>query len=97
MSQLLTPAQQQFLELSQKYEALKEEMKQIKPELDNLMSTIGVGSYFQDPATRLVYKITEPKGTFVEFSRVGYERTKRDDERRGTLSKKEAQEAGFDL
>ena len=94
---MLTEKQQKFIELSQKYEALKEEMKQIKPELNQLLEEIGIGTYFQDPSTKLVYKITQPSGTYIEFARISYDRTKKDDEKRGTLSKKEATEQGFDL
>lgn len=94
---MLTDAQQKFLKISTRYEELRAEMKLLKPELNELLSEIGVGSYFQDPSTKLVYKVTEPTGTYIEFSKISYDRTKKEDEKRGSLSKKEAQEAGFEL
>jgi len=94
---MLTDAQQKFLEISARYEELRAEMKLLKPELKGVLEEIGVGTYFQDPSTRLVYKITEPTGTFIEFSKISYDRTKKEDEKRGSLSKKEATEAGFEL
>ena len=94
---MLTPQQEKFLELSEKYEELKKQMKEIKPELQALMTEIGVGSYFQNPANNVVFKIIEPQGTFISFDKISYDRTKKEDEKRGSLSKKEAQEAGFEL
>lgn len=94
---MLTDAQQKFLEKSARYEELKAEMKELKPEMDELLTEIGVGAYFQDPNTKLVYKVTVPKGRYVYNEIIGYDRTKKSDEKRGDLSKKEAQEAGFEL
>jgi hypothetical protein len=93
----LTNAQVKFLEIADKYEQLKEEMKKIKPELYRLLGEIGVGTYFQDPDDDVVYKITVPKGTFIEFPPIGYDRTKRDYEKTASLSKKEAELQGFKL
>jgi hypothetical protein len=61
------------------------------------MKEIGEGTFFQDPNDMVVYKITKPKGTYVEFKEITYNRTKKLDEKKGSLSKKEAQEMGFDL
>ncbi|HLD91685.1 MAG TPA: hypothetical protein VI911_11860 [Patescibacteria group bacterium] len=97
MSNLLTETQKKFLELSQRYEQLKEEMKKINPELNQLMEQIGIGTYFQDPATKLVYKISQPTGTFVEYKKIDYDRTKKESESKGSLSKTEAEKQGFDL
>lgn len=97
MSDLLTDAQGKFIELSKRYEALKEEMKQIKPQLHELLGEIGIDNMFQDPETKLVYKVIKPTGTFISFDEIGYNRTKKAEEKKGTLSKKEAQEAGYEL
>lgn len=97
MSNLKTDAQRRFLEISQRYEELKAEMKILKPELNQTLEEIGIGTYFQDPETNLVYKVTQPSGTYIEFARIGYDRTKRVDEKKGSLSKKEAEEQGFEL
>lgn len=94
---MLTDAQQKFLEISARYEELKAEMKLLKPELNGLLEEIGTDTYFQDPATKLVYKVVQPTGTYIEFSKISYNRTKKEDEKKGSLSKKEAQEAGFEL
>jgi hypothetical protein len=53
---------------------------------------IGVNGYFK-ASDGTVFKIVEPAGKFVTFSKLDYERTKRDGEVRGTLSMKEAKDA----
>mgnify|MGYP001557962652 CR=1 FL=1 len=93
----MTDAQQKFLEISKKYEALKEEMKGLKPLLQELMTEIKVGTFFQDPETMLVYKIVIPTGTFISFDPISYDRTKKEIETKGSLSKKDAEAAGFVL
>lgn len=89
--------QQKFLELSKQYEALKEQMKEVKPQMQELMKEIGVGEMFQDPETKVVYRIDVPKGTYISFDPINYVRTKKETEKKGSLAKKEATSAGFDL
>lgn len=86
-----------FLELSKKFEQLKNELNQVKEQLNAELQTIGVGEYFQDPSSMAVYHVVVPKGQFVTYSTIGYERTALEGEARGTLSRKEAQEKGFTL
>jgi hypothetical protein len=93
----MTETQKKFLEISKRYETLKEEMKAIKPNLTELMLAMGEGTMFQDPETSLVYKIEKPSGTFISFDPISYVRTKKVGEDRGTLSKTEAEKAGFTL
>ena len=90
--------QKRFLELSKRYEKLKEEMKLLKPEIHGLLKEIGVGTYFQDPVTMAVYKVEVPTGTFISFDEIGYKRTALAEESgSGKLAKKEASEKGFVL
>jgi predicted transcriptional regulator len=93
----MTDAQQKFLEISKRYETLKEEMKALKPTLLELMTDIGVDTMFQDSDTDLVYKIVVPTGTFITFDTIAYNRTKKVGEDKGSLSKKDAEAAGFTL
>jgi len=85
-----------FVSLAEKYEALKDQLKQLRAELDAEAAKLGVGAYVQGN-DGTVYKIIRPQGTYVEFREIGYERTAKAGESRGSLSKKEAQEAGFAL
>jgi hypothetical protein len=92
----MSPAIQKFLAL----EAKKAEMKKYWEDLDEatraVAAEIGVNSFFQDGAGT-VYKIVKPEGRFVDYKDIGYVRTRRGDEKRGDLSMKEAEEAGFKL
>ena len=91
----MTDAQKKFLEISKRVEVLKEEMKSLLPTMNELMAEMKVGELFQDSETGLVYKIQAAKGTYVYFNPLEYVRTKKVGEDKGTLSKKEAEEAGF--
>lgn len=90
--------QTKFLTLAKKFEALREELKAVGEEMNQVMESIGIGSaLFQDPETMAVYRVIEPKGTFVEYRKIGYQRTALEGEARGDVSKKDAEAAGFVL
>ena len=91
----LTPAIQRFIELERKKTDVKKYFDELSEALEAVVAEIGVNSYFQDPSDGTVYKLLIPEGKFVHFERFGYHRTKRGEEKRGDLSMKEAQEAGF--
>ena len=84
-----------FLTLSKKYESLKAELDTVREQMTTELIKIGVGTYFQDPETMAVFKVVIPKGKFVYYENISYERTALEGETRGTLSKKEANEKGF--
>ena len=88
---------QQFLILAKKFEALKDELKTVGDQMAIVMGDIGLGVMFQDDETGAVYRIREPKGTFVEYRKIGYQRTAMGDEASGDVSKKDAEAAGFVL
>lgn len=92
---MLTDEQKKFIELSKKVENLKNELKDLNSAMEDLLTTIGVGKAFQDPEDGTVFEIVTPKGTFVSFKTVDYERTKRAGEARGSLSMARAKELGF--
>lgn len=92
---MLKEAQNKLIELSGKYEALKEEMRVIKELMTAQMEIIGENNYFQDPNNKVVYRIIKPRGTFVNFDHLSYVRTRKVGELKGSLSIKEAQERGF--
>ena len=89
--------QQKFLRLVKELETLKETSAKVSEELEVLMKNLGVGSMFQDPNDGLVYKVIKPKGQFTYFQDIDYVRTAKTGEDRGSLSKKEAEGAGFVL
>ena len=101
MSQL-TKAQKRLIELDNQKEAIKayhEEYKTVIAEVaaESMDSNHFHGIMFQDPLTSLVYEVVEPDGKYVYFEKLSLNRTKKDDEKRGTLSKKKAEENGFDI
>jgi hypothetical protein len=86
-----------FLKLAKAYEDLKESTKEVKTKLNETMLEMGIGDHFQDESDGTVFRIVQPTGTFISFDRVGYERTKRDGEVKGSLSKTKAQELGYNV
>lgn len=89
----MTDTQKRFVELER-------QRKQFLDDFDAALKAVaeeaGVGNYFQDDQG-VVYKIVTPEGRWVRFDAVSYVRTKRDGESKGTLSAKEATEAGFEM
>lgn len=97
MSDLKNTPEQDIIKLIEDFERLKDIYKTKKAELHEKLATLGIGKYFQNPENNVVYKIKKPTGTFINFDEIGYDRTKKADEKKGTLSKKEAEAQGFTL
>ena len=93
----LTDQQKQFIEISKRYETLKNELSEVKEKYTGLLQEIGVGTAFQDPDDGTVFEIVVPKGRFVYNEIIGYDRTRRDGERSGSLSLKRAKELGYNI
>ena len=89
----MTDAQRKFVELEQKR---KQFLEEFDAALQAVAEETGIGNYFQD-SDNVVYKIITPIGRWVKFDSVSYLRTKRADERQGTLSVKESEEHGFEV
>jgi hypothetical protein len=90
----MTPAQQRFVELEKRKVEVKKYFEELNAALEEVVKEIGVDQFFQD-SDGIVYKTVIPKGTFVEYKTIGYNRTRREGEAKGDLSMKEAREAGF--
>ena len=90
----LTEAQARFVELEKFRKAFLDDFDAA---LQAVAEEVGLGNYFQDKSDGTVYKIVTPNGRWVKFDLVGYVRTRRGDEKQGTLSAKEAQAAGFEV
>ncbi len=93
----MTEQQKAFLEVVKLYEKTKSEFKCLTEQLEFALTFLPIGGYFQDPETLAVYHIVVPKGKFVSFDKLSYERTALKGESRGSMSRKEAEEKGFDL
>jgi len=93
----MTDLEQKFIQLSKTYEELKNSLKETGVELEELMTELGVGTHLQDPNDGTVFEIVKPSGTFISYKSVSYDRTKREGESRGSLSKKRAEELGYQI
>lgn len=78
------------------FEQVKTLYKYYKKCIDIILKDLPQGLIFQDD-DKIVYKVVKPKGTYVDFKEVDYVRTRKEDEKIGTLSLKEAKEEGFEL
>lgn len=94
---MLTDEQKEVVRLSKEVENKVEELKQLNSKLDEALTAVGLGSSFQDPTDNTVFEVVIPKGQFTSFRHIGYDRTKREGERAGSLSVKRAKELGFNL
>lgn len=92
----MTEAQRKFVELERKKEEVKKYFDELNGAVEVLAKEIGVGGLFQDDQG-VVYKVVVPDGKFVHFEKISYVRTRRAHEKRGDLSMKEAEAAGFAL
>jgi hypothetical protein len=92
----MTDAQKRFVELEQKKEEIKKYFEELRLATEAVAKEVGINGYFQDYAG-IVYKVVEPEGKFVTYDKISYVRTRRAHEKRGDLSMKEAESAGFRL
>lgn len=83
------------IELANKLEQQQEEVQKTRDLLESALREAGLGTMGQDPATNVVYKVVEPKGTYMYYRNIDYVRTVKTGERAGSLSKKEAEAAGY--
>jgi hypothetical protein len=92
----MTPSQARLVELDKRKDEYKKFIEDLQAVTAQVAAEIGVNGYFQDPEGT-VYKVVEPDGKFVYFEKLSYNRTRRQGEKQGSLSMKEAKEAGFTL
>jgi len=92
----LTEAQQLFIELDKQKAEHKNFFELYNAAAKMVVNELGIGAYFQDEEG-IVYKTVKPSGTFVHFIDYAVDRTRRMGEAKGSLSMKEAKEAGFEV
>jgi hypothetical protein len=90
----LSDAQRRLVELDLAKAQVDAYYEQLEQSIKDVQAEIGTDGYFQaDDGT--VFKIVKPAGTFISYKDLNYVRTKRPEEKRGSLSAKEAQDAGY--
>ena len=92
----MTEAQARFVALEKRKEEVKKYFEDLALATEAVSKEVGVNGYFQDNEGT-VYKVVVPEGKFVHFEKLSYVRTRRAHEKRGDLSMKEAEGAGFTL
>jgi hypothetical protein len=92
----MTDAQRHFVELERKKEEVKKYFEELNVATEAVSKEVGINGFFQDDQG-IVYKVVIPDGKFVYFEKISYVRTRRSHEKRGDLSMKEAEEAGYKL
>ena len=90
----MTEAQKEFVKLEEQKEAVKLYFEKLAAATEKVAAEIGIGGYFQDDKG-IVYKVVVPEGRFINYEKISYVRTRRVGEERGTLSLKEAKQAGY--
>lgn len=90
----MTDAQKRFIELEKKKEEVKKYFDELQAACEAVAKEIGLNTMFQDNEGT-VYRMVIPEGRYVNFDRIGYERTRRTGEKSGTISLKDARDAGF--
>jgi hypothetical protein len=88
----LSLAQQRLIALDLRKPEIEAYYEQLESTLDEVAKEIGINGYFR-ALDGIVYKITIPEGHFVSYKRLAFVRTKREGERAGSLSVKEAEAA----
>ena len=92
----MTEAQKMFVTLEKRKEEVKKYFDELNQAVEAVSKEVGLNGYFQDEEGT-VYKIVIPDGKFVHFEHISYVRTRRLHEKRGDLTLKEAEEAGFNV
>lgn len=92
----MTENQKKFVSLEKRKDEIKKYFDELNEAVKAVAAEVGLNGYFQDPEGT-VYKIVEPEGKFVHFEKISYVRTRRLEEKRGDLSIKEAEAAGFNV
>ena len=88
---------QRLIELDKQKPLIKEYYENLKEALEAVNQEIGTDGFFQDLSDGTVFQIVKPSGRFIEYNDLAYIRTRREGEKRGDLSLKKAQEAGFEV
>ena len=86
-----------FIDLTKEVEELEKKLIEARNRLDLGMKELGVGFMCQDSSDLTVFRIGKPKGRFVYYTDLEVQRTARIGEDRGSMSKKDAEAAGFVL
>lgn len=92
----MTETQVKFIELDKQKEEHKKFFEEYNRVASELFDELGEGGHFQDDEGT-VYLAEIPSGKFVNFDHKGIVRTRRSDEKKGSLSLTKAKELGYEV
>lgn len=93
---MLTDKQKRFIELDKQKILFNQFQEQYALAIKELAQEMGINNHFQDDENT-VYQIAELEGKFFHFERYEVKRTRRKDERAGSLSLIKAKELGYSV
>lgn len=96
----MTDNQNRLIQISKKYEALRDAMKEVSAELTEVTALVaqetGLGTFFQD-VDGTVFRVAKATGTYIAYKELTYERTRRHPKEKPGISLKDARDAGYDV
>ena len=93
---MLSEKQAKYVQLEKKRDEYKVFLEELQQATKELVAEAGIGGHFQD-GEGTVYQVHESEGKFVYFDKFEVKRTKRPNERAGSLSVVKAKELGYDV
>lgn len=92
----MTELQKKFVKMDKEKDEHKKFFDEYYETVESLFDELGEGKAFQDE-DGTVYLTEVPKGRFVDYKTKSIVRTRREGEKKGSLSLKKAQELGFEV
>ena len=92
----MTEVQARFVEMDKQKEEHKKFFEEYNRVAGELFDEVGEGGHFQDDEGT-VYLAEIPSGKFVNFEHKGILRTRRGDEKKGSLALTKAKELGYEV
>ncbi len=93
---MLTDTQRMYVELEAKKDEYKKFIEELKEATQALVNEMGVGGHFQDMAGT-VYQVDDAKGRYVHFDKFEVKRTRRGEEKSGSLALGKARDLGYEV
>ena len=92
----MTELQKKYVQMEKQKAKIKEFYEKFDALTEELFDELGEGGHFQDDEGT-VYQAVNQTGTFVSFKTKGIDRTRREGEKKGSLSLKSAEALGYEV
>jgi len=94
---MISEAIQRLISLDKKKEEVKKYFEELEEATKAVHAELGMSGSFQDPTDGTVFQIVQPEGTFTKFKTIDYQRTRREGEKKGSLSLTKARDLGYEV